>query len=247
MKIRGLFVIAITALFLFEQMIAAQTTETTKEFIKAVTAGETATVSTMLKADPKLAAAKTEKGVSAILMAVYYSKPEVIRILENSGLELDVFEASALGRTDRVIALATKDKKLVNSYSADGFLPLGLAIFFGHDQTALALLEAGAEVNLASKETMRVTPLHSAVAAKRIEIARKLVEHGAKVNATGENDFTPLHEAAATGQLEFAKLLVDSGADVNAKTSDGNTPLSYAVSKKQPVMEAYLRKHGAKQ
>lgn len=247
MKKRGLLVTTIIALFLFKQMTAAQTTTNkTTEFLNAVTTGDAAKVASMLKADPKLASAKTEKGVSAILMAVYYSKPEIAQMLERSGPELDVFEASALGRTERVTALTGKDKKLVNSYSSDGFLPLGLAIFFGHDDTALALLRAGADVNLASNETMRVTPLHSAVAAKRLEIARKLVERGAKINATGENDFTPLHEAAATGQLEFAKMLVENGADVNAKTRDGNTPLSYAVSKKQPEMETFLREHGAK-
>jgi ankyrin repeat protein len=60
---------------------------------------------------------------------------------------------------------------------------------------------------------MKVTPLHSAAAARQVAIARLLIAHGANVNAAqAESGFTPLYEAAANGDLEFATLLLEHGA-----------------------------------
>lgn len=126
-------------------------------------------------------------------------------------------------------------------------MPLGLAAFFGHRETVEALLAAGAPVNVASRESMKVTPLHSAAAAREPAIARLLIEHGANVNATQiDSGFTPLHEAAANGDLEMASLLVDRGADVNAEMKDGKTPLAFALERNKAEMAEFLRKCGAK-
>ena len=144
-------------------------------------------------------------------------------------------------------ALVKQDSSLANAYSPDGFMPLGLAVFFGHPETVEALLASGAEVNAASRESMKVTPLNSAAAARQTAIARVLIAHGANVNALAEGDFTPLHEAAANGDLEFATLLLDHGADIDARTKDGLTPLAFALKQNQTAMVEFLRKHGAAQ
>ncbi len=213
-------------------------------FLNAVTAGDVSVVREMLKAEPTLAKAADENGVSAIMKATYYRKPEVVEILLSTGSELTIFEAAATGTTDRVRELLEKDPKLVNSFSPDGFMPLSLAVFFAHEDAAKVLLNAGAEVNVPSKETMKVTPLHSAAAARQPRIGKLLIQHGADVNAPhSDSGFTPLHEAAANGDLEFAKLLLDNGADVNAKMIDGKTPLDFAVERKQESMATFLRQY----
>ena len=79
------------------------------------------------------------------------------------------------------------------------------------------LLAAGAEVNAASRETMKLTPLASALATGQNEIARTLIDHGANVNAKGENDVTPLHTAAARGNIDAATLLLEHGADITPR------------------------------
>lgn len=217
-----------------------------EEFLSAVAKGDVAKVKEMLKSDAMLARAKDEDGVSAIMKAVYYRKKEVVAALLESGLELNIFEAAATGQTKRVRALTKRDASLANAFSQDGFMPLGLAVFFGHQETVEALLEAGAEVNVATREEMKVTPLHSAAAARQVAIARVLIAHGAKVNAQqAESGFTPLHEAALNGDLEFAKLLLDHGANINAKMKDGKTPLAFAVARKRVEMESFLRERGA--
>jgi len=217
-----------------------------EEFLKAVVEGDIARVKEMLKAEATLAQARDEKGISAILKAAYYRRKEVLTTLLASGIELNIFEASATGQTERVRVLVKQDASLANAFSSDGFTPLGLAVFFGHNKTVETLLSAGAEVNTASREAMKVTPLNSAAAAREVAIARLLIAHGANVNAgQAESGFTPLHEAAANGDLEFATLLLEHGAKINAKMKDGNTPLALAVSRNQNEMAAFLRGRGA--
>jgi len=167
---------------------------------------------------------------------------DVVNELLASGVELNVYEAAGTGQTQRLKELITADPSLVNSHAPDGFTPLGLAVFFGHPETVRTLLDAGADVNLASREAMKVTPLASASAARQLEIARLLIEHGADVNARAANDFTPLHESAASGKIDFAQLLLEHGADVNAQASDGKTPLDYARERGQHEMVELLSK-----
>ena len=155
--------------------------------------------------------------------------------------QVGIFAAAAKGQTDELRSLVEKDPALVNAHSPDGFTPLGLAAFFGHAETVEALLAAGAEVNLASRESMKMPPLGSAMAVQRNDIARTLIEHGADVNGKAVNDLTALHTAAARGNLEAAKLLLDHGADVNATSTDGKTPLDYAQERNHPEMVEFLK------
>jgi uncharacterized protein len=155
--------------------------------------------------------------------------------------QVGIFAAAAKGQTDELRSLVEKDPALVNAYSPDGFTPLGLAAFFGHAEAVEALLAAGADANLASRESMKMPPLGSAMAVQRHDIARILIEHGADVNAKAANDLTALHTAAARGDLEAAKLLLDHGANLHATSTDGKTPLDYAQERNQPEMVEFLK------
>lgn len=212
-----------------------------EEFIDAATQGDVERVNEMLREDPSLGKSKDQNGVSVILKAIYHGKQDVVAALLASGVSLDIFEAAATGQTPQLQRLIKEDGSLVNSYSTDGFTPLGLAVFFGHADTVDALLAAGAEVNAAYRETMKLTPLASAMAVGRNDIARTLIAHGADVNARAANDLRPLHTAAARGNLESATLLLDHGADVNATSSDGKTALSYAEERNHPEMVDFLK------
>src|ERR671937_2520436 len=120
--------------------------------------------------------------MSDVLEAIYRGDREEAQRL-TSGRELDVFEASALGRTERLRELLDADPSLANAWADDGFQPLGLASFFGNADAARVLLDYGADVNSASRNQMKVMPLHSAAAAQnpdvRYEIAKLLLEAGA--------------------------------------------------------------------
>lgn len=217
---------------------------TTEDFINAVKAGEVAQVQALLDSQPDLISARTADGTSALLLGVYYGHRAVVQALLARQPELDIFAAAAVGDATRITALLQSDPQQVNAYAPDGFHPLGLAAFFGHEEAVGALLAGGAAVNQAANNSQRVMALHSAVANQHLAIARLLLAHGAEVNATQEDAFTPLHEAAQNGQLPMAELLLSAGATVNPQLPDGKTPLALAREFQHPTVAALLEAHG---
>lgn len=153
--------------------------------------------------------------MSDVLQAVYRGDREEAERLA-SARELDVFEAAALGRTERLQTLLDEEPERANAWADDGFQPLGLASFFGHVDAARLLVERGAEVNSASRNSMKVMPLHSAVATQdpeaRYELAKLLLEAGADANARQQDEFTPLMAADQHGDQRLRELLVEHGA-----------------------------------
>lgn len=210
--------------------------------IKANDAGKAAEV---LSRDPALANAKLQGDLSAILLAAYYGRQEIVDLLLASGAQLNIFEASAVGRTDRVVEILDRQPSLANEYAPDGFTPLGLASFFGHVEIVKLLLLRGGQVNTASNNSQRVMPLHSAVASRHLAIAQALLEHKADVNARQQDGFTPLHEAAQNGQLEMVELLLRHGAAVDVPKDDGQTALALAEQYGHQEVVDLLRRHGA--
>ena len=154
--------------------------------------------------------------MSELLEAIYRGDHAVAEELLAADPELDVFEAAAVGRTDRVRELLDEDPSLANAWAEDGYQPLGLASFFGHVEAARLLVERGAEVNSASRNDMKVMPLHSAVAADdpeaRYELAKLLLEAGAEPNARQQDDYTPLMAADQSGDQRLGRLLEQHGA-----------------------------------
>lgn len=205
----------------------------TDEFFAAIKDGRTADMQRMLHLTPGLIHER-ENGLSPVLVAAYHGQPEIAELLADKGIILTIFEAAAIGRQIHIARLLARDPGLVNTYSEDGFQPLGLACFFGHLDCAQYLIAAGARVNSPSKNQANVTPLHSAVAGSHPDLVKLLLKHGADPNARQQSDFTPLHAAAQNGDLDSIRALLFEGADVNARAADGKTPLDYAVESNRP-------------
>ena len=184
--------------------------------------------------------------VSEILQAKYRGNNARVEELLKAGPTLNIFEAAATGQTARVRELLAADPALVNAYAPDGFHPLGLAAFFGNKETVEALLQTGADVNQQSRESMKVSALHSAAAARRPDIAALLLANGASPNVRAEGGFTVFHEVAATGQIDLAEMLLSHGGDLSATDNSGKTPLTHALDSKQDAMVAWLRAHGGR-
>ena len=216
------------------------------EFFAVVQAGDAKRVGELLDGDPGLVRARGEKGESPILVAVYYGRRAVLDLLLSRGAQLDIFEAAAAGRSDRITQLVTKDGKLVNSYASDGFTPLGLAAFFGHREVVDLLLRHGADVNAVSQNATGYTALTGAVAGGHAEIVALLLGARANPNHRYGPGYTPLLEAAGSGKSEIARHLLEGGADPNARTDDGQTPLAVAEAKGHSAVAALLRQYGAK-
>jgi ankyrin repeat protein len=154
--------------------------------------------------------------MSELLEAIYQGDQARAEALLATDPELDVFEAAAVGRTDRIRELLDEDPSLANAWAEDGFQALGLASFFGHVEAARLLVESGAKINSVSRNEMKVMPLHSAAATDdpeaRYELAKLLLEAGAEPNARQQDEFTPLMAADQRGDDRLAKLLQEYGA-----------------------------------
>ena len=165
---------------------------------------------------------------SAILSALYNRKPdEAERLAE--GATLTIWEAAALGRDARVTELLREDPAAANAWAPDGFMPLGLAAFFDRPATVRALLDAGANVHATARNSMKVQPLHAAVAARSQDIVQLLLERGADPNARQQVGYTPLMGAAGAGRDDMVSLLLASGADPSLVSEDGKTASGIAL------------------
>jgi len=185
----------------------------------------------LLSNEPALARKPTSHQISPLLLASYYKRPDIAHAIAEFIPELNLFEACALGKFDEATLLIFKDPEQINSYSEDGFTPLGLACYFAHEDLARFLVLKGAEVNVASKNGFHVFPIHSAVAANNIPITKMLFDAGAYPNVCQKSGIAPLHTAAQLGNIELIILLLEHGADVNLRMEGGKLPADLAAQK----------------
>src|SRR5919197_310709 len=156
--------------------------------------------------------------MSDVLHAIYRGDREEAERLA-SGRELDVFEAAALGRTERLRELLDADPSLVNTYGDDGFHPVGLASFFGHVDAARLLYERGADANqIARNEHIQTAAIHAAAAsegkdeATRYELVKLALDHGADPNLPQGGGFRAIDAARQNGDKRVEALLREHGA-----------------------------------
>jgi ankyrin repeat protein len=206
------------------------------EMLEAVKSKNLDKVKHLLEMDEKLKDARSDDGQTAVLMAAYYRANEIKELLLQKGAELNLYEAATVGNTPRVREILSESPKLINSHSFDGYTPLGLAAHFGNEETAVYLLQQGAELNLKSKDgKLNNTALHASIAGNHISIVKLLLQHGADMNSACEGElrkgFTPLHVAAHFNRTEMVRLLLQHGADPLILNSQSQTPAEYALTK----------------
>ncbi|SFH46573.1 ankyrin repeat domain-containing protein [Pedobacter insulae] len=198
---------------------------------KLIEENKLAEITELLSKQPALAIAATSHHISPLLLAAYYQRPDIANAIAEFVPELTIFEACALGKFEETTLLIFKNPTSINSYSEDGFTPLGLACYFGHEEIARFLVLKGAEVNVPSKNGFNVFPIHSAVAANNINITRILFDAGAYPNVCQKSGMAPLHSAAQLGNIELIILLLEHGADVNLRMEGGKLPADLAAEK----------------
>ncbi|KAF3905818.1 Ankyrin-2 [Arthrobotrys entomopaga] len=184
---------------------------------------------------------RTGRGVLHI--AAEKGNLELLRLLYEKGVGVAgaVDEGNAKGRTPLYLAvrngwvdvvryLVTLDGVDVNKAGDDGWTALHAVSFYGGKnggEVAMVLLENGADVGARISST-GYTPLHKASEAGNLEVARRLVDKGADLDAKSERRHTPLYAAVRFGNskrrggmLEMVKMLMEKGADAGIKDQFG--------------------------
>jgi ankyrin repeat protein len=208
---------------------------------ESLQAGDADGLRRLLDETPGAAEAKDAAGVSLLMHAVYRGRRDLAETIAGKKNELDIFEASSLGRLKRLQSCLS-DAAALNSYSQDGFTALHFASYFGQPEAARLLIEKGAKVDAVANNATQVMPLHSAASSRNLAAARVLLEHGAPVNARQQGGWVPIHAAAQNGDREMVDLLLAHGADVDIANHGGRTPAMVARDKAHTQIAALLEK-----
>lgn len=200
-------------------------TDLLEEYIEA---GNGPAIEDLLNSNPRLAGERTSHGMSPLLLACYYNKPQLAKLFAKHLEQLSVFEVAALGLTDHMISMIAAEEQLVNDVSDHGFSVLGIATHFAQEDIVRFLLSKLADPNQSSMNGYYVFPLHTAVSSGFQGIAKMLIEGGAEVNVVQASGITPLHLAAQRGDIELIVLLLEYGASVEVENEAGQTPADLA-------------------
>ncbi len=195
----------------------------------------------LLEQDSAASEARDAAGVSLLMHSLYRGRRDLAELIATKKKALDIFEAAALGRLDR-LKECLGDASAINAPSKDGFTALHFACFFGQPEAARLLIESGAAVDAVAANPTRVMPLHSAASARNLDAARLLLEQRAPVNARQQAGWVPIHAAAQNGDRPMVELLLKHHADLKLANDDGKTPAMVAREKGHEELASLLEK-----
>jgi ankyrin repeat protein len=161
-----------------------------------------------------------------------------------AGVEVTPLHEAAFNNEPELVRLLIDHGANVNAATTAGDTALDIAVLAEHIEIAQTLLSSGAAENASGAQPSTV--LYQAVAWKRAEAVRFLVDHhfSLETKDTARSE-TALHAAARDGSIELLDLLIGAGANLAAVDRMGRTPLHLAVSSDQTEAAAHLLAHGA--
>lgn len=203
--------------------------------------GDAMAIDDLLNGSPALCTQNTSHDISPLLLACYYNKPQIVKVLLKHVNELTIHEAAAADLLEQVQAMVENDPNTLEAVSDHGFTPLGMATHFGNEEIVRFLLHKGADPNIHSQNGYNVYPLHASVGSGFDGISKMLVEAGAEVNVLQTSRISPLHLAAQTGNIDLIILLLENGASVEVRNEMGKTPSDLAEERGHTEIANILR------
>ena len=171
-------------------------------------------------------------------------------ILKLCNLEKSVFEDgrlihfAAFSNNEMLCNCLVELGAVVDSFNNKSFSALKISSKKGHLEVTRALLKAGANPNLVSKNP-GFTALNNAAQFGHVECVRLLIEYGANIES-GDMATTPVHSAAYGGHVRVLDyFLKECNIDVNLLNTNGKVPLYQATIQGHTACVQLLLRNGA--
>jgi|GEM_PF-508526 len=211
----------------------------------AAAAGDLNKVRTLIEADPALLDSRDDGGATPLHSACLSSPPSFTRqvavanLLLGKGANVNArnnygftplhFASSGRSPDFALIQLLIAKGADVNAQLDRGLTSLHWVASSGDLKAAKLLIDHGADLNAYDKGCYGTVLQMAINSGPKEEMAKLLVESGAKLNQKSSFGNTELHLAALKGYADLARTLVRHGADVDAVNQYGRTPLYYAA------------------
>ncbi len=185
-------------------------------------------------ADARDAAADAQAVADALKAANDTARRELDSFARSIGLQSASY---SLGKArNRAGDVAARGARRVGPEWAGAMTPLLFAAREGHTDSALALLQGGADINQVNAD--KLSPLVMTIMNGHYDLAKVLIEHGANPKLASTSGLTALYAAIdvqwapkawfpqpdvgqeKNGYLDVMKALIAKGADVNARINE---------------------------
>jgi ankyrin repeat protein len=141
------------------------------------------------------------------------------------------FDVIASGDENAMIRYINSGENIDDTYLDDGEnTPFLRVIVEGYGRAAMALIDNNLIGDIEATNSYGLTPLIASCQTELEDVASRLIEMGANINAEDEDGNTPLIFSCDNGLVNLVKILIDKGADVTHANVKRATPLMFSCN-----------------
>ena len=170
---------------------------------------------------------KGEEGKNLLTLALQENNQKLIQLLESKNIDMNLALMWAW-KTRKVNIMNFLIEKKADPKTTLGWKPVHFAAYRGDFRQVENMVQDENQLDLQDKAGR--TPLGIAILSGNTDIAKFLIEHGAKTD-NDKYEENPLFFAVLAGDHEITKILIDKGADVKMKSKHCDSLLHTAAAK----------------
>ena len=193
------------------------------------------------------------RGTSVLTLTVLYKDHDLLEFLVAKGADINLVDQRGMTPLMAALIPAPEKRAIVLSYlekflsykpkldiqalrtDSGGESALQMASRMGFLEAVRLLLDHGADINLASLDTHR-TALFAAAATGQLDVAKYLIQRGAKSEIPDQTGYTPLLAAVIQADPDMVRALVESGVATDVSSpKHPYTPLVTAAGGVDPT------------